>query len=207
MNQQKTMSAEHSRHDFLRTTFQGMAAGLAFPTIVPASALGLGGRVAPSNRVTVAVILGDDEASIASDARLCQYLPGLCQQPRRRRDPHSWELHVRFVIRPPASTALDKPRGLWDLVDVVTENNLIRAIVTWMSPMPFPFAETVALTDLQRAQLESLVRAGSTPQALVFRCRLILRAADRDHPTNLQIAAEFDCNRHPATDWLASRTR
>ena len=81
--------------------------------------------------------------------------------------------------------------------------------------MPFPFAETVALTDLQRAQLESLVRAGSTPQALVFRCRLILRAADRDHPTNLQIAAEFDCNRHTVaggatatfqTDWLASRT-
>jgi hypothetical protein len=57
-------------------------------------------------------------------------------------------LDVRFVIRPPASTALDKPRGLWDLVDVVTENNLIQAIVTWMSPMPFPFAETVALTQL-----------------------------------------------------------
>src|SRR5271157_11344 len=110
-------------------------------------------------------------------------------------------LDVRFVIRPPASIALDKPRGLWNLVDVVTEDNLIRAIVTWMSPMPFPFAETVALTDLQRAQLESLVRAGSTPQALVFRCRLILRAADRDHPTNLQIAAEFDCNRHTVAGW------
>src|SRR5271166_3229602 len=110
-------------------------------------------------------------------------------------------LDVRFVIQPPASTALDKPRGLWDLVDVVTENNLIRAIVTWMSPMPFPFAETVALTDLHRAQLESLVRASSTPQALVFRCRLILRAADRDHPTNLQIAAEFDCNRHTVAGW------
>ena len=48
----------------------------------------------------------------------------------------------------------------------------------------------------QRAQLEGLVRAGSTPQALVFRCRLILRAADKDHPTNLQIAAEFHCDRH-----------
>src|SRR5271157_3442153 len=119
------------------------------------------------------------------------------------RCPHvpSPSLDVRFVIRPPASIALDKPRGLWNLVDVVTEDNLIRAIVTWMSPMPFPFAETVALTDLQRAQLESLVRAGSTPQALVFRCRLILRAADRDHPTNLQIAAEFDCNRHTVAGW------
>jgi hypothetical protein len=29
-------------------------------------------------------------------------------------------LDVRFVIQLPASTALDKPRGLWDLVDVVT---------------------------------------------------------------------------------------
>ena len=66
--------------------------------------------------------------------------------------------------------------------------------------MPFPFAETVSLTDPQRAQLEGLVRAGSTPQALVFRCRLILRAADGDHPTNLQIAAEFDCDRHTVAD-------
>jgi predicted dehydrogenase len=56
MNLQNTMSAEHSRRRFLRTSFQGMAAGMALPTIVPASALGLSGRVAPSNRVTVAVI-------------------------------------------------------------------------------------------------------------------------------------------------------
>src|SRR5262249_26511350 len=70
-----------------------------------------------------------------------------------------------------------------------------------MSPMPFPFAETVSLTDAQRAQLEGLVRAGSTPQALAFRCRLILRAADKDQPTNLQIAAEFHCNRHTVATW------
>ena len=56
MNKQQTMSAEHSRRDILRTAWHGLAAGFAFPTIVPASALGLGGRVAPSNRVTVAVI-------------------------------------------------------------------------------------------------------------------------------------------------------
>jgi hypothetical protein len=70
--------------------------------------------------------------------------------------------------------------------------------------MPLPFAETVSLTDAQRAQLEALVRAGSTPQALSFRCRLILRAADKDHPTNLQIATEFHCNRHTVGLW---RTR
>lgn len=67
--------------------------------------------------------------------------------------------------------------------------------------MPFPFAEIVSLTDVERAQLETLVRAGSTPQALVFRCRLILRAADKDHPTNLQIAVEFDCDRHTVALW------
>ena len=36
---------------------------------------------------------------------------------------------------------------------------------------------------------------------MVFRCRLILRAADRDHPSNLQIAAEFGCNRHTVAVW------
>src|SRR5271157_4288910 len=134
------------------------------------------GSVVPDIADVRALSLEDGRQFSTKVAGLCLFFPLL--------------LDVRFVIRPPASIALDKPRGLWNLVDVVTEDNLIRAIVTWMSPMPFPFAETVALTDLQRAQLESLVRAGSTPQALVFRCRLILRAADRDHPTNLQIAAE-----------------
>ena len=67
--------------------------------------------------------------------------------------------------------------------------------------MPFPFAEVVSLTGLQCAQLEALVRAGSTPQALVFRCRLVLRAADKDQPTNLQIAVEFDCDRHTVALW------
>lgn len=70
--------------------------------------------------------------------------------------------------------------------------------------MPLPFAEAVSLADAQRAELEALVRAGSTPQALSFRCRLILRTADKDRPTNLQIAAEFHCNRHTVGLW---RTR
>jgi hypothetical protein len=67
--------------------------------------------------------------------------------------------------------------------------------------MPRPFSESVHLSDPERARLEALVRAGSTPQALVFRCRLILRAADGDQPTNLQIAAEFGCDRHTAGLW------
>jgi hypothetical protein len=67
--------------------------------------------------------------------------------------------------------------------------------------MPRPISENVHLSEPQRDRLEALVRAGSTPQALVFRCRVILRAADDDHPTNLQIAAEFRCDRHTAAVW------
>jgi len=43
--------------------------------------------------------------------------------------------------------------------------------------MPVPYAPPVRLVDEERTQLESLVRAHATPQALAFRCRLILRAA------------------------------
>jgi transposase-like protein len=67
--------------------------------------------------------------------------------------------------------------------------------------MPMPFPEVVRLSDPQRTQLEALVRASSTPQALAFRCRLILRAAAEDHPCNLQIAAEFGCDRHTVAVW------
>jgi hypothetical protein len=67
--------------------------------------------------------------------------------------------------------------------------------------MPRPIAERVHLSEPDRTRLEALVRAGSTPQALVFRCRLILRAADVDQPTNLQVAAEFACDRHTAGLW------
>src|SRR3954454_3477699 len=45
-----------SRRGFLRAAAGTAAAGFAFPTIVPGRALGLGGAVAPSNRVTLAVI-------------------------------------------------------------------------------------------------------------------------------------------------------
>jgi len=57
------------------------------------------------------------------------------------------------------------------------------------------------LTDEQRQQLEALVRAGSTPQALAFRARVVLRAAEPDCPPNLQVAAELDCDRHTVAHW------
>ena len=67
--------------------------------------------------------------------------------------------------------------------------------------MSRPFASRVVLTPERREQLKTLVRARSTPQALVFRCGLILRAADPDQPSNLQIAAELDCDRHTVGQW------
>jgi hypothetical protein len=49
-------SQNASRRTFLRKTAAGTAASFVFPTIVPASALGHSGTVAPSNRITLAVI-------------------------------------------------------------------------------------------------------------------------------------------------------
>jgi hypothetical protein len=50
--------------------------------------------------------------------------------------------------------------------------------------MPAPFASAVVLNDTERCDLESLVRANSTTQALAFRARLVLRAAESDQPSN-----------------------
>jgi len=45
-----------ARRAFLRSTARAAVAGFAFPTIIPGSALGLGGAVAPSNRTALGVI-------------------------------------------------------------------------------------------------------------------------------------------------------
>ena len=67
--------------------------------------------------------------------------------------------------------------------------------------MPRPFGSPVVLTPELGKQLQTLVRARSTPQALVFRCRLILRAAAADQPNNQQIATELECDRHTVGLW------
>ena len=51
--------------------------------------------------------------------------------------------------------------------------------------MPVPIVCPVFLAPEEHARLESLVRAHSTPQAFAFRCRLILRAAAPERPSNL----------------------
>lgn len=67
--------------------------------------------------------------------------------------------------------------------------------------MPRPFASVVELSPGLRSQLEALARAGSTPQALAFRCRIVLRAAGPDNPANQDIAAELGCDRHTVGPW------
>ena len=67
--------------------------------------------------------------------------------------------------------------------------------------MPVPIARPVSLPSEEHARLESLVRAHSTPQALAFRCRLILRTAAPDRPSNLQVATEMACERHTVGRW------
>jgi len=67
--------------------------------------------------------------------------------------------------------------------------------------MPTPHAPAIALSDQQRHDLLRLARAHSTPQALVKRARIVLRAADCDQPTNLQIASELGCKNDTVGLW------
>jgi FixJ family two-component response regulator len=67
--------------------------------------------------------------------------------------------------------------------------------------MPTPHAPALALSDEQRQGLLRLARAHSTPQALVRRARIVLRAADPDRPTNLQIAQELGCQNDTVGLW------
>src|SRR5271163_592448 len=73
-----------------------------------------------------------------------------------------------------------------------------------MSIMPNPFAPAIFLDVDAQKRLEALTRAHSTPQALVFRCQLLLRLAASDQPSNLRVANEFDCCRNTVALW---RTR
>ena len=68
--------------------------------------------------------------------------------------------------------------------------------------MPMPLAPPVSLTADERTRMEALVRAHSTPQALALRCRLILRSAAPDQPSNVHVATELPCERHTVGRWL-----
>jgi transposase len=67
--------------------------------------------------------------------------------------------------------------------------------------MPTPFAPRIILSQNDRTSLQTLSRAHSTPQALSFRGRIILRAADTDQPTNLQISRDLSCSNRTVGKW------
>jgi Winged helix-turn helix len=67
--------------------------------------------------------------------------------------------------------------------------------------MPVPRAPQVSLADDEQRRLESIVHAHSTPQALSFRCQVILRAAAPERPSNLQVATALNCDRHTVGRW------
>ncbi len=115
-----------SRRHFLRRTAQAAAAGFAFPTVIPGSALGLGGAVAPSNRITLAVIgTGNqgfnDIRSFLKDERV--QIVAVCDV--NREGPGYWDGKVGG--REPARRlveehyAEDKPSGAFRGCDAVVD--------------------------------------------------------------------------------------
>jgi predicted dehydrogenase len=96
-----------SRRAFLGQSALASAAGWAFPTIIPGSALGLSRRPAPSNRITVAVIgTGNqgfnDIGSFLADDRV--QLVAVCDV--NRESPGYWE--GKIGGREPARRLVDK---------------------------------------------------------------------------------------------------
>ena len=67
--------------------------------------------------------------------------------------------------------------------------------------MPTPIAPRIIVAQNARTDLQTLARAHSTPQSLVFRARIVLRAADFDHPTNLKISRDLGCDNRTAGTW------
>src|SRR6266446_1281201 len=68
-------------------------------------------------------------------------------------------------------------------------------------PMPTPIAPRIILAQNARVDLQTLVRAHTTPQSLALRARMILRAAAVDQPTNLQIGRELGCANLTVGQW------
>lgn len=67
--------------------------------------------------------------------------------------------------------------------------------------MPRPFASTLVLTSEQAQTLDTLIRAGSTPQSIALRCRIVRMAAVPHPPSNWQIAEALGCDRHTVGTW------
>jgi transposase len=67
--------------------------------------------------------------------------------------------------------------------------------------MPTPFAPRIILPQNARSDLQTLTRAHCTPQSLALRTRIVLRAADSDSPTNMQIGRDLGCSHRTVGKW------
>lgn len=67
--------------------------------------------------------------------------------------------------------------------------------------MPTPIAPPIILSQNARTDLQTVVRAHSTPQSLALRARIVLRAAELDRPTNLKIGHELGCSNLTVGKW------
>ena len=68
-------------------------------------------------------------------------------------------------------------------------------------PLPTPIAPRIIVSQSARAALHTFIRAHSTPPSLVLRAHIVLRAADFDRPTNLQISRELGGDNRTAGTW------
>ncbi len=67
--------------------------------------------------------------------------------------------------------------------------------------MPTPIAPRIILAQNARVELQTVVRAHTTPQSLALRARMILRAAALDRPTNRTIGRELSCSNLTVGKW------
>jgi hypothetical protein len=62
-------------------------------------------------------------------------------------------------------------------------------------------ARRLTLAPDERDHLSKIANARLAPQGLAFRARLILRCAQADKPTNLQVAEELSCDPDTVARW------
>ena len=62
-------------------------------------------------------------------------------------------------------------------------------------------APRIRLSLDETDELQSIVNARSSPQGLVARARIVLRCAQPDQPTNLQVALELGCDPDTVCRW------
>jgi transposase len=62
-------------------------------------------------------------------------------------------------------------------------------------------APIIRMSGEEFLHLHQLVAAHSTPQAIAFRARIILRCIQGDKPTNDQVAVDLDCDADTVSKW------